>query len=156
MRPGHPQDKASHEWQSKWEDLSFLKKETSDKAREIHGIYRAHISLVISGPSDWRWVAYGFDSHDFDDEDSDVEDSEDDESEGEDFEGNDLQDGDSPFVEDPMAEVDANKPIYNAREYFSLIFQTKMARALDEWKHLVRWVERNINAYVCGYPPTTL
>lgn len=152
LRQGHPQSKVSSKWQNKWTNLSFLKGGTSDvKGLEVYGIYRAHISLVISGPSDWRWVAYSFDSHDFDDEDSDVEDSEDDESEDGESEGNDLQDGDCPFLEDPMAQVDANKPIYNAREYFLLTFHNQMARVVEEWKYLVRRIERNIIAYVSGY-----
>jgi len=139
-------------WQTKWTDVSFLNRSVSDvKGQETYGIYRAHISLVISGPSDWRWVAYCFDSHGFDDEDSDAEDSEDDESEDGDSEDNGLQDGDCPFLEDPMAQVDANQPIYDPREYFLLVFQSRITRIVEEWKFLVRWTERHISAYVCSF-----
>lgn len=141
MRPGRP--KVNHRWQSAWTDVSFLNGEASNvKGQKIYGLYEAQFSLVISGSSEQQWGAYSFGSHDFDDEDSDVGDSEDDESEDEDSEGNDLQDGDSPFLEDPIAQLDANKPIYNPREYFLVVFQHRMVQVVEEWNSTVRGTER--------------
>ena len=100
------------------------------------------MSLVIYGISDRRWVVYAFDNDDLRDNDLEVEDLED----------------ENPryklgyFQEDPIAsdgKVDANLPIWNPREYFLLIFQVRMGRILQEWKRLVRWLERNVEEYVC-------
>jgi len=104
----------------------------------------------MSGSSDRRWVAYGFDSHGFNDEDED----DDDESEDGDLEGNGSQDGD--FLEDPITAKDANKPIYDAREYYLLAFQNQVSRVVEEWKYVVRWIECNVNAYVRGYSSISL
>jgi hypothetical protein len=147
LRQGQPHSKVSGKCQNKWTDVSFLKRRTSHvNSQEVYGIYRAHISLVISGSSDRRWVAYGFDSHDFDDEDDD----EDNESEYGDSEGNGLQDGD--FLEDLMTGGDTNKPIYDAREHFLQASQKQISRrGVEEWKYITRWIERNVDAYVGGY-----
>jgi hypothetical protein len=97
----------------------------------------AHISFVICGSDDHRWVAYGFDDTD--------------------FEGEDLDDKICPcegFRPDPFSsdgEVDADIPIWNPREYFVMILDNRMAQALTEWESLVRAVERSIKEYVCVF-----
>jgi len=155
LRRCRPQSKVSRKWQHKCANVTFLKRRPSGvTGQEIYRIYRAHISLVLSGSSDRRWVAYCFDDDGFDGEDDDFEEDEDDESE--DDESEDIlphasQDDNCPFVEDPLTQTDANKPIWIAREYFVLAVQNQMARAVREWTYLVRWIERNINSYVCGY-----
>jgi hypothetical protein len=95
----------------------------------------AHISFVICGSDDDRWVAYAFDDTEFD--------------------GEDLADKISPcegFHPDPFSsdgEVDANFPIWNPREYFVMILDNRIAQAFKEWEGLVRAVERSIREYVC-------
>lgn len=84
------------------------------------------------GLSDWRWVAYAFEKNTFDERD--------------------LEDETYPyenFQEDPIAKVDADLPIWDPREYFLLIFNTRMCQVLEEWRNLVRWIERSIEGYVC-------
>lgn len=151
LKKFRPQNKVSGKRQKKWKDVSFLQRVIPEgNGQEVYGIYQAHISLVTSGSSDHRWVTYCFDSHDFDDDDEDSEEYEDDESEDGDLEGNAVQDGGYHLIEDPITQKDANKPIWNAREYFLLGFQTQMVRVVQEWKYLVDWIERNV-LYVRAY-----
>jgi hypothetical protein len=141
LRVGHPEREVNGKRQSQWINLSFLQTETpKTKGQEIHGIYRAHISLAIYGVSQRRWVAYAFDNNDFDDREFGDGDSED---EGYPYKG---------FQEDPIAsdgKFDANVPIWDPRVYFLFIFQNRMGQVLQEWEYLVRWIERNIERYVC-------
>jgi hypothetical protein len=119
-------------------NLAFLQTKTSTSTdNKVYNIYRAQISLVITGYSNRRWVAYAFLNNTFDDDDDF-----DDETYGNLFEG---------FQGDPIASdglVDANNPIWNPREYFALIFECRLTGVLTEWENLVRWVERSIQGYV--------
>ena len=97
-------------------------------------MHQSHISFVMYGLSDRRWVAYAFDKNTFDDKD--------------------LEDDIYPyekFQEDPIAKVDADLPIWDPREYFLLIFKTRMYQVLKEWRNLIRGLERSIEGYVCRY-----
>lgn len=148
LRTGPPQRKVNGKWQTQWTNLSFLQTETSkSKGQEIRGIYQAHISLAIYGVSESRWVAYAFDNNDFNDRGFGDEDSEDE---------------CYPykiFQEDPIAlggKFDANAPIWDPREYFLMIFQNRIGQALQEWEYLVRWIERNIEGYVCWHSSYSL
>ena len=94
-------------------------------------MHQSHISLVMYGLSDRRWVAYAFDKNTFDDKD--------------------LEDeiySYEKFHEDPIAKVDADLPIWDPREYFLLIFKTRMYQVLKEWRNLIRWIERSVDGYV--------
>lgn len=113
-------------------DLSFLQTEALKSQGQKYGIHHSHISLVMYGLSDRRWVAYAFDQNTFDDKD--------------------LEDEIYPsenFHEDPITKVDADLPIWDPREYFLLTFKTRMCQVLKEWRNLVRWIERSIDGYVC-------
>jgi len=61
------------------------------------------------------------------------------------------------FHEDPIAlnaAQDANFPITDARDYFLAIFKIRMAQVLEEWRYLVRSVERSIERSVFPYSPS--
>jgi hypothetical protein len=119
-----------------WTDLSFLKVPSPKSHNERkYGIYKAQISLVISGSDDRRWVAYAFVDTDFDSKEL---------GNNEDFSYEGVQ-------EDPIAsddKIDANRPIWSPREYFLMIVETRMDQVRTEWESLVRTVERSINGYV--------
>jgi hypothetical protein len=99
-----------------------------------YGMLEAHFSFVICGSDEARWVGWAFDNTEFD--------------------GEDLLDRISPcpgFHADPIAsdgETDAELPIWNPREYFLMIIESRIAQAQEEWEGLVIPVERSIRAYV--------
>ena len=136
---GYPPKKARHRMKSRLTDVSFLRAGTSNfVGRDV--ILQGHYSIVIHGYSDQNWDAHSFENNDFDDDDWDDEDSEDENSE------------DEEFQEDPNAgregKVEANVPIWDAREYFLRIFDVRSTQILQPAKHLVRWLERSIDSYV--------
>lgn len=117
-----------------WTDLSFL---TNDTTAPLEGspvgIREAQVSLVICGSDEKRWVAYCFVDTGFDDEEED----------GEDIHRADrIADGN----------VDANRPIWNPREYFLLIVRIRMEQILKEWTDLVRYVETQFKEYNDAHP----
>jgi hypothetical protein len=106
-------------------DLSFL--EIPDQKKFI--MHEAQITFLICGSDDQRWAAYAFDDTHFDEEDF----------------------GDEIFSyegvqDDPIArgKIDANLPIGDPREYFLMIFDIRLAQVREEWKYLVRMVDRSI------------
>jgi hypothetical protein len=108
-----------------WMDLSFL--EIPDQKKFI--MHEAQITFLICGSDDQRWAAYAFDDTRFDEEDF----------------------GDEIFSyegvqDDPIArgKIDANLPIGDPREYFLMIFDIRLAQVREEWKYLVRMVDRSI------------
>lgn len=123
-------------------DLSFLKGSACDvESQDTYGVYQAHFSLILSGHSDRRWVAYSFDNNNIEDD--------------EDEEDKNSKDDKCPLREDMMA-LDAegytDMPIFDPREYFLLTFRSQMDRILKEWTYLVRHIDRDVHAYVCRIP----
>jgi hypothetical protein len=106
-------------------DLSFL--EIPDQKKFI--MHEAQITFLICGSDDQRWAAYAFDDTHFDEEGF----------------------GDETFSyegvqDDPIArgKIDANLPIGDPREYFLMIFDIRLTQVREEWKYLVRMVDRGI------------
>ena len=95
----------------------------------------AQISVVVCGTHNQRWVAYGL-------VDADVKNI--------DFEKY------GELFKDPISDMDASIPIWDAREYYLAVVQTNMNKALKEWQYLVRMVERWIETHVrsssCSLP----
>jgi hypothetical protein len=102
-------------------------------------MHEAQSSLVIYGSDETRYTACAFSDHYFD-----VEDLLD-----EVFSYDGIQ-------EDPIAwntEIDgmlpdANKPIWNPREYFMRMLEIRISHVGQEWTYLIRHVERCINQHV--------
>jgi hypothetical protein len=125
-------------------DLSFLnlkRKTAQDKKK--YAIYKARSSIITCGSDNLRWVTYAFIDRD--------------------VEGGELDEDDCPYdgvQPDPIASdgrldeglevLNANLPIWDAREYFLTIWKSRMTKLLKEWENLVWWVERSINEYVSG------
>lgn len=140
----YPLKEIHHRMNSRLRDVSFLRAGTSNfVGRDV--IMKGHYSLVIHGHSDQNWDAYSFENNDFDRDDPEGEDPKDENSEDEDLE-------DEEFHEDPNAGrwgvVEANRPIWGAREYFLQIFDDRSTQTLHPAKCLVRWLERSIENYV--------
>jgi hypothetical protein len=129
---------------SRLRDVSFLRAGTSNfVGRDV--IIQGHYSIVIHGHSDRNWDANSFENNDFDHDDQEDEEREDENSEDEDLK-------DEEFQDDPNAgregKVDANMPIWDAREYYLQIFDVRSTQILHPAKYLVQWLERNIENYV--------
>ncbi|KAF2100657.1 hypothetical protein NA57DRAFT_74257 [Rhizodiscina lignyota] len=97
---------------------------------EHYVVYEAQFSFAICGSDNSRWIAYAFDDTDVDDED--------------------FEDSVKPiqgFLSDPIAWnefsdiFDANFPIWNPREYFLTILNSRTAQALKEWEELIGTVQ---------------
>jgi hypothetical protein len=116
-----------------WTDLSFLDTETyRPQDQKSYGIYEAHISIVICGSENTRWVAYAFVDRYCNTEELENELS----SEG--------------LHVDPIAggeELDSDLPVWNPREYFLIIVELRLGQVLREWQNVVRRVERSIKKY---------
>ncbi|OCK74043.1 hypothetical protein K432DRAFT_311503 [Lepidopterella palustris CBS 459.81] len=119
-----------------WTDLSFLKIwAPKSQAQTTYRMYEAHISFVIYGSDERRWVAYAFVDTAFNEANLENE---------EEFPHGAIQ-------EDPIAsngKLDANLPVWNPREYFLMIFNIRIAQVLKESQYLVQAVERSIKQYV--------
>ncbi|KAF2178428.1 hypothetical protein K469DRAFT_754507 [Zopfia rhizophila CBS 207.26] len=115
----------------KWRDISFL--------ANGMGIHEAQISFTICGPAESRWVAYAFVDTDFD-EDKEM--------------GADEFDYTSMLADQIASdgEVDANRPIFNPREYYLLIVSIRLKQVVKEWAGLVQIVEKGIEAHMDGPP----
>jgi hypothetical protein len=121
----------------RWTDLCFLELETRESQKEEHqdpnevwGIQEAHISCVVAGTDNWRWIAYGF---------VDIE-----------------IDGvlaDTDLEELKMDQISAGKlemttPIWNARDYWIKIFEIRIDYVRGQWQYLIGELERSIDLYV--------
>jgi hypothetical protein len=125
---------------SQWFDLSFLDKTSPNSANlKNFGLYKSRFSLVVCGSNDEQWTAYAFGDRD--------------------LEENPLDEDDFPYQkgqhEDPISSdsgfesIDANKPIRDARTYWLVIFEARIAQVLKQWDVLVSILDDKINSYVC-------
>jgi hypothetical protein len=122
----------------RWIDASFLKLDTSEprdrQPGEVWGIHEAHISCVVTGSDDWRWVAYGFASAETDDCSAGF------------FSEDDLE-------RDHIAarELEANAPIWRPRDYWLKVFEVRIEQVREAWEYLIYKVELGVYQYVCSY-----
>jgi hypothetical protein len=125
--------------------VSFLNIQNANVEEKTHcSIYEAQTSLVICGPGEQQWTAYAFIDCYFNAE-SPLD---------QEFSYEEMQ-------EDPIAWtceidgelatfVDANKPIWNPREYFLAILENQMARVVKEWEYVVRQLQGSVKQSVCS------
>jgi hypothetical protein len=114
--------------------------------RNSFKIHEASISLAICGCDNKRWEAYAF---------VDTENVSDDENLSDKI-WNVEEWALDPIASDESVEVNANKPIWNPREYFLMILEIKIRQVLKEWQYLVRTVERSVKAYVSAFLVATI
>lgn len=142
-----------------WIDLSFLQLHVPDAGDDyIYGVFDAQITLVICGSDNFRWVAYAFDDTYFGNDAEDMENGEDDDDTSSETEGDNYLEAEldpyKTFQGDPIASpsndgLDANKPLWDPREYFLTICNFRMAVIRNEWQNIVRALERSIKGGVC-------
>jgi hypothetical protein len=122
--------------------VSFLNVQDANSEEKTQcDICEAQTSLVVCGSSEQQWTAYAFIDNYFNAE-SPLD---------QEFSYDEMQ-------EDPIAWtcdfdgyfVDANKPIWNPREYFLTILENQMARVVKEWEYVVRQLQRSVKQFVCS------
>lgn len=138
MSPGEANAKPRR----RWTDLSFMKLETcklqeeDQDSNEVWGIQEAHISCVVAGTDNWRWVAYGFVDTEID--------------------GILAESGLEELNMDQIAaeKLDRSRPILCPREYWIKIFEIRIGCVRKHWFYLIRELERVIDLYVRGLSHT--
>ena len=125
-------------------DVSFLDWAGLQPSSFLH---EAQISCLVAGTDRWRWVAYGFVDNYFDIG----------------MPGNETveqwhqenTDEDNIPV-DPLTYgvCESNKPIWNPRVYFLVVFKIRLGQVKNEWEQVVAKVEESIREYsqVCLAP----
>jgi len=113
-----------------WKDVSFLQAPSST-SNGPRALCRSHFAFVIHGHSDRRWTAYAFSKNGLGS-----------------LEGGDY--GYADFHEDPIAlgKLNANSPIYDAREYFVRILEVWIGQISELCKKVIQRTERQISSYV--------
>jgi hypothetical protein len=135
--PNGPPQKENVKPRRRWTDLSFLELETRESQKEEHqdpnevwGILEAHISCVVAGTDNWRWIAYGFVDTEIDGV---------------------LADADPEELK--MDQISAAKlgittPIWHARDYWIKIFEIRIDYVRWQWHYLIGKLERSIDLHV--------
>jgi len=120
-------------------DVAFLNSDSiCPQHSSKYGIYAARFSLLISGRDHVRWTAHAFFDH---------------------ANAEELYEDDCEHEEDPIASpleadqnsviVSANRPIYNPREYYLRVLETRSATIVVQWRAVVSWLEHKTREYVC-------
>lgn len=137
---------------SKWINLEFLNMSPeSGRGGRAYWIHKAQVSFVIHGSDDTRWTAYAF----VDTESKSLCGKRIEEQEMGDTDTDDGQeaddDDDDGVNEDPIAHdrsssdvVDADKPTWDPRMYFIMVFDHRSNRMAQEWKKIVKALDRAI------------
>lgn len=120
--------------QRRWIDLSFLKLGGSylegKDTKEVWGLCEAHISCIVTGWDEWRWIAYGF---------------------GDSILDGLLSDSETDDIStDPISAgiLRTNDPIWRPRDYWLRVSEIRIEQAREHWEHVIYKVELSINQYV--------
>jgi hypothetical protein len=120
-----------------WTDMSFLNFDTTQsenqEKNETWIMHEAHISCVVTGSDDWRWVAYCFVDTEID--------------------GflTDLSKDDLCFDPASRGECEAKNPIWKPRDYWLKIFEIRISQVRKEWEYLIYKVKFGVNQHVSGH-----
>jgi hypothetical protein len=129
------------------QNLSFLRSEVEDFYTTgecmMEYLHEAEISCVLTGSSNFRWVAYFFNDIFFEDNES-RESVEALEQEMQQEEGLPCLDRD-PL---PADDCPAALPIRDPRQYFLRVFKSRMDRVTHEWHEVVSRLEVIVGEYV--------
>jgi len=112
--------------------------------------------MVVHGHGNENWNAYSFENSDLGLDDLE------DESRQNGGLGDENSDGealdDQEFYHDPnggqSGQIEANRPIWDARLYFLRVCDERTRLILHPAKYLVHWMELNINDLVCSALPS--
>jgi hypothetical protein len=136
--PSGPSQEADTKPRRRWTDLSFMKLETYEfqgedqEPNEVWGMQEAHISCVVAGTDNWRWIGYGFVDTEIDGilADSDL--------------------GELKMDQIAAGKLDTTTPIWCARKYWIKIFEIRIDYVRKQWLYLIGKLERSIDLYVRG------
>ncbi|KAF2280931.1 uncharacterized protein EI97DRAFT_14260 [Westerdykella ornata] len=130
----------------KWRDLTFLINGSFKPQKELTGIHDAHISIVICGTDEKRWIAYSFVDSYFDD-------------------GDEMGSDEFSHVvamADQIAgcgnygmPINANNPIWDPLLYFSKVACIRMRQVEETWADLVRRVENGVRDFIDAHPSSS-
>jgi hypothetical protein len=143
-------------------DLSFLNLESTGEGRSHYCVQKSHVSVVICGQDNLQWVGYAFKNGADDEEDQsdasetdrdEYRDQESDEDGNEDGGGREDEDGggfqaDLFASEDSYRVLDANIPIYDAREYWLCVVDLRLSSIVAKWEYVVYKVEQGVKNHV--------
>jgi len=143
---GYPAEIAEQPRKGRLRDVSFLRTGVSKTTtRETAFILQNHYSLVIHGHHNQKWDANSFEINDFAHYGLKYTDGEEEDSNNEDLE-------DEEFQHDPNGGLngvlEADIPIWDARENWLRIFDARSNQILQSAKYLIPWLERSIKNYV--------
>ncbi|KAH7355825.1 hypothetical protein BKA66DRAFT_266394 [Pyrenochaeta sp. MPI-SDFR-AT-0127] len=140
-----------------WADVSYLQLECTQceehKGSCEHLIREAHVSIVICGKDEFKWVGWAFVNTPSDPTSEGDKEEGEDEAEGDEKyeEGEDDDEGPNEdyFATDGEGElvVDANETTWDPRRYWLQIIDSRVKLALKEWEWLVKNVENGVNAW---------
>ncbi|KAH7363973.1 hypothetical protein BKA65DRAFT_126317 [Rhexocercosporidium sp. MPI-PUGE-AT-0058] len=132
------------------QNLSFLRQEVEDSFTTaeptMECLHEAQISCIVTGSSNYRWVAYFFNEIFFED-DENRESVEALEQERQQEEGLPCLDRD-PL---PADDCPAAPPIRDPRRYFLRVFKSRMGRVMHEWREVVSRLEGIVGEYTDDY-----
>jgi hypothetical protein len=117
-----------------WRDISFMD--------ESMGIHESHMAFTVCGVADRRWTAYAFTDNDYD-EDRQISEHE--------------CDYECVFADQIATNgariIDANRPIWDPREYYLTVVSGKVNQIVGEWAKLIRKFEKP-NSTHTDWPPS--
>ncbi|KAH4416864.1 hypothetical protein HBH92_059580 [Parastagonospora nodorum] len=138
----HPSKRHTEKLQRARTDLSFLSQALpSTFNEEPLELVQAQISIVLCGTSETRYTVYCFEDSDHDD----------------DREMGDDEFSENGFQADQIAkgEIDANRPIWNPREYILVTLLKRITQVAKEWARVVHVIDSTSARFACGRTTTT-
>jgi hypothetical protein len=132
--PPDPPVKCKSQPPREWTDLSFLELQTlkpqSSVPGEVWGLHAAHISYVVTGSDDWRFVGYAFVDQEAD--------------------GllTDKSEEDLGFDQIAAGEIEARFSLCRPRDHWVLVFEVRAEQVRRAWEYLIYKLEIGVSQYV--------
>ncbi len=123
-------------------DLSFLDINGKHKGGEVAWLHQAQVSCLVMGPNNTNWTALCCADTYFDGDDGDDS-----------VESVQVQ-KEAGYYGDPLlrGHWDADKPIWDPRQYFLILLCTRINQVLIEWNELVTKIKEKIEQHVSLLP----
>lgn len=122
-------------------DISFLDWTSSGSPSFL---YEAQVSCLVSGIDESRWVAYAFVDNYFEDE-----------GEGKEtvsaYHEDSLDEGGNRMDPLTYGTCEVDKPDWNPRKYFLVVFRVRLNQVNREWQQLVAKIKESVHEYTHDY-----
>jgi hypothetical protein len=136
-------------------DLSFLNLKPTEEKNSHYCLQKSHVSIVICGSDNLHWVGYAFTNSADNEEENESYGSETDEDGDGDEGGDEDEDEDGSVFQcdlfasdDSYRVIDANIPIYDAREYWLCVVHLRIGFVVRKWEYVVLEVEQSVRDHV--------